>query len=64
MCILWLHSNEERRVLFYIHIYHLFVIKAYILFIFYDNKKNKLRCMCLIFNQSGFDSYANPLARS
>jgi hypothetical protein len=64
MCILLLYSNEERRVLFYIHIYHLFVIKVYILSIFYDNKKNKSWYMCLIYNQSGFDSYANLLARS
>jgi hypothetical protein len=64
MCILSLYSNEERRVLFYIHIYYLFVIKVCVLFIFYDNKKNKSWYMCLIYNQSGFDSYANQLARS
>jgi hypothetical protein len=43
---------------------YLSVIKIYILFIFYDNEKNKSWYMCLIYNQSGFDSYANPLARS
>jgi hypothetical protein len=64
MCILLLFSNEERRVLFYIHIYYSFVRKVYMLFIFYDNKKNKSWYMCLIYNQSGFDSYVNPLAQS
>jgi hypothetical protein len=63
-CILLLYSNEERHVLFYIHIHYLFVIKVYISFIFYDNMKNKSWYMCLIYNQPGFNSYANPLARS
>jgi hypothetical protein len=43
---------------------YLFVIKVYISFIFYGNKKNKSWYMYFIYNQSGFDSYANLLARS
>ena len=40
------------------------MIKIYISFIFYGNKKNKSWYMYFIYNQSGFDSYANSLARS
>jgi hypothetical protein len=47
-CILLLYSNEERHVLFYIHIHYLFVIKVYISFIFYDNMKKQI--MVHVFN--------------
>jgi hypothetical protein len=39
MGIKLLYSNEERRVLFYVSIYYLFVIKIYILSIFMTTRK-------------------------
>jgi hypothetical protein len=61
-----LYSNKERRILFYIRIYYLFVIKVYTLFIFMAKRKQIIVHMFNIhvYNQSGFDSYANPLDRS
>jgi hypothetical protein len=56
LCVYCCCIPTKKDVFYFIH---LFVIKVYIYF-FYDDNKNKWY-MCLIYNQSGFDSYANPL---
>jgi hypothetical protein len=47
VCILLLYSNKERRVLFYIHIYYLFVIKIYISFIFFMTTRKTNHGTCV-----------------
>jgi hypothetical protein len=57
----------QRRKMPFISYAHLSFIcdtGLYIVYFFYGIKKNKSWYMCLIHNQSGFDSYANLLARS